>query len=100
MENTKDVPLTCLGVFPFNNTPPDVPAITTTTTRKANGSWETVAYVNGKFYSSCSSKNKQYNLDMVRQDLAEMDYKMPEQEKQLAPVMSARLPKKSNAKAA
>src|SRR5690606_28859175 len=75
-------PLICMGI---TKTTPANNGVTVTTTRKPSGSWETVAFVNGKFYSSCSSKDRQYNIDAVKEDLSEMGYEMPEPAKVPAP---------------
>jgi len=62
-----------------------------------SGSWECIGYVNGKEQTSVCSRDREYNRREVASDLAEAGYLAP---KQLAPVMSARMPKKSNRKAA
>jgi hypothetical protein len=61
---------------------------------KATGWKESVCYVNGKFFSACTSKRKTYNLAIIKQDLKEAGLEYP---KTPAPVMSAKLPKKAKA---
>ena len=96
MKNTSIQPLNCISKS-INNTPAVVPVVTITTIKKPSGSYECIGCVNGKVITSVCSKDKAYNRREVEKALAEGGYSVP---KVLAPVMSAKMPKKANRKAA
>lgn len=98
MENTNQQPLICYGIFPNNiaaNAPK--PSVQVVTENKPNGYWKTTGYVNGEPVCSSYSKDRAFNIKDVTEILAAGGHYVP---KHLAPVMSARMPKKSNRKAA
>jgi hypothetical protein len=68
------------------------PVIKITTYDKGNGWKESACFINGELRFRCTSKKKTTNLACIKQDLEEAGYEYP---KTLAPVMSAKLPKKT-----
>jgi hypothetical protein len=97
MENTKDQPLECLSITTLA---PSLRGITVTTEKRPNGWYRTVAYVNGSFYAAEGSKDLPHNLREIKKALAQGGHTMPEKPKQIAPEMSARMPKRSTTKKA
>jgi len=102
MKNHIQEPLICLQMIEINTATMAIGApvvkVTTDTHKLPSGSWETIGYVNGRpVCSSSNPKAKQQTIIDVREMLAEGGHFV---EKQLAPVMSARLEKKSTRKAA
>lgn len=93
MENTNQQPLICYGVFPNNiaaNAPK--PSVQIVTESKPDGYWKTTGYINGQPSCSSYSKDRKYNINDVKEILAAAGHYAP---KELAPVMSAKLPKKA-----
>lgn len=96
MKNAINQPLICIGQFANNNTK-QTAHVKIVETRKPSGSWESIGYVNDKPICSCTSKDRDFNKQAVREDLADAGYY---ESKTLAPVMSAKLPKKGKSQAA
>lgn len=64
--------------------------IVTTIKKPHSGWWETVATVNGLFFSSCTRPKKQHTIDQIVQDLKECGIDYYPKHKAQAPVMSIR----------